>query len=171
MKIDFKNIKDINTTTMSRRKLNNKAAFEELVKYDSKIISKIKKCMDNGGFVYYFEYKKVIKSIYLFDVKEGIAKCSYELISKDIDYDDLEYLNAALTDDLNYLVTSKKVVEVKWNNKTITPMTIQFDKYRIPVLIFMVLFGGVLGYLINSFILGLLFGLGTGFIAFYSMRK
>lgn len=171
MKIDFKNIKDINTTTLSRRKLNNKAAFEELVKYDSKIISKIKKCMDNGGFVYYFEYKKVIKSIYLFDVKEGIAKCSYELISKDIDYDDLEYLNAALTDDLNYLVTSKKVVEVKWNNKTITPMTIQFDKYRIPVLIFMVLFGGVLGYLINSFILGLLFGLGTGFIAFYSMSK
>ena len=51
MKIDFKNMKDINTTTMSRRKLNNKAAFEEMIKNDSKIMTKIKKCMDNGGFV------------------------------------------------------------------------------------------------------------------------
>ena len=171
MKIDFKNIKDINTTTMSRRKLNNKDAFEEMVKCDSKIISKIKKCMDNGGFVYYFEYRKVIKSIYLFDVKEGVAKCSYELVSKDIDYDDLDYLSAALVDDLNYLITSKKVNEVVWNNKTITPMTVQFDKYRIPVLIFTVIFGGILGYMINSFILGLIFGFITGLIAFYSMRK
>ena len=64
MKIDFKNMKDINTTTMSRRKLNNKDAFEELIKCDSKLISKVIKCMDEGGFVYYFEYKKVIKSIY-----------------------------------------------------------------------------------------------------------
>ena len=90
MKIDFKNIKDINTTTMSRRKLNNKAAFEEMVKADSKIMSKIKNCMDNNGFVYYFEYKKIIKSIYLFDVKEGVATCSYELVSKDIEYEDLD---------------------------------------------------------------------------------
>lgn len=171
MKIDFKNIKDINTTTMSRRKLNNKAAFEEMVKADSKIMSKIKKCMDNNGFVYYFEYKKIIKSIYLFDVKEGVATCSYELVSKDIEYEDLEYLNAALTDDLNYLITSNKVTEINWNNKTITPMTVRFDKYRIPVLIFTVLFGGVLGYMINSFILGLIFGFVTGLIAFYSMTK
>jgi hypothetical protein len=171
MKIDFKNMKDINTTTMSRRKLNNKDAFEEMIKTDSKIMSKIKKCMDNGGFVYYFEYRKVIKSIYLFDVKEGVATCSYELISSDIDHDDLDYLNSALMDDLNYLITSKKVIEVVWNNKTITPMTVHFDKYRIPVLIFSVLFGGVLGYMINSFLLGLLFGFTTGFIAFYSMRK
>lgn len=171
MKIDFKNMKDINTTTMSRRKLNNKAAFEEMIKNDSKIMSKIKKCMDDGGFVYYFEYKKVIKSIYLFDVKEGVATCTYELVSADIDHDDLDYLNAALTDDLNYLITSKKVVEVLWKNKSITPMTVQFEKYRIPVLIFTVIFGGVLGYMINSFLLGLLFGFVTGFIAFYSMRK
>ena len=171
MKIDFKNMKDINTTTMSKRKLNNKAAFDEMVKADSKIISKIKKCMDNGGFVYYFEYKKVIKSIYLFDINEGVATCSYELISPDIEYDDLDYLNSALTDDLNYLITSKKVTEVVWNNKTITPMKVQFEKYRIPVLFFTVLFGGVLGYLINSFLLGLFFGFVTGFIAFYSMRK
>lgn len=171
MRIDFKNIKDINTTTMSRRKLNNKAAFEELVKCDSKLISKIKKCMDNGGFVYYFEYKKIIKSIYLFDIKDGVAKCSYELISQDIDYDDLDYLNTALIDDLNYLITSKKVNEVIWNNKTITPMTVQFEKYCIPLFIFSVLFGGLLGYLINSFLLGLLFGFITGLIAFYSMRK
>ena len=171
MKIDFKNMKDINTTTMSKRKLNNKAAFDEMVKADSKIISKIKKCMDNGGFVYYFEYKKVIKSIYLFDINEGVATCTYELVSPDIEYDDLDYLNSALTDDLNYLITSKKVTEVVWNNKTITPMKVQFEKYRIPVLFFTVLFGGVLGYLINSFLLGLFFGFVTGFIAFYGMRK
>lgn len=171
MKIDFKNMKDINTTTMSKRKLNNKAAFDEMVKADSKIISKIKKCMDNGGFVYYFEYKKVIKSIYLFDINEGVATCTYELVSPDIEYDDLDYLNSALTDDLNYLITSKKVTEVIWNNKTITPMKVQFEKYRIPVLFFTVLFGGVLGYMINSFLLGLFFGFVTGFIAFYSMRK
>ena len=139
MKIDFKNMKDINTTTMSKRKLNNKAAFDEMVKADSKIISKIKKCMDNGGFVYYFEYKKVIKSIYLFDINEGVATCTYELVSPDIEYDDLDYLNSALTDDLNYLITSKKVTEVVWNNKTITPMKVQFEKYRIPVLFFTVL--------------------------------
>lgn len=171
MKIDFKNIKDINTTTMSRRKLNNKVAFDEMIKADSKIMSKIKKCMDNGGFVYYFEYKKVIKSIYLFDINEGVATCSYELISPDIEYDDLDYLNSALIDDLNYLITSKKVTEVVWNNKTITPMKVQFEKYRIPVLFFTVLFGGVLGYMINSFLLGLFFGFVTGFIAFYSMGK
>ena len=127
--------------------------------------------MDNGGFVYYFEYKKVIKSIYLFDINEGVATCTYELVSPDIEYDDLDYLNSALTDDLNYLITSKKVTEVVWNNKTITPMKVQFEKYRIPVLFFTVLFGGVLGYLINSFLLGLFFGFVTGFIAFYSMRK
>lgn len=171
MKIDFKNIKDINTTTMSRRKLNNKEAFSEMIKSDSKIISKIKKCMDDGGFVYYFEYKKVIKSVYLFEVKEGVANCIYELYSKDIELDDKEYLDAALTDDLNYLITSKKVMEVKWNNKTITPMKIQLDKYRIPMFVIMVLFGGVLGYLINSFLLGLIFGFGTGLLAFYSIQE
>ena len=72
----------------------------------------------------------------------------------------------------NYIIiTSNKVTEVNWNNKTITPMTVSFDKYRIPVLIFTVLFGGVLGYMINSFILGLIFGFVTGLIAFYSMTK
>ena len=50
-------------------------------------------------------------------------------------------------------------------------MKVQFEKYRIPVLFFTVLFGGVLGYLINSFLLGLFFGFVTGFIAFYRMRK
>lgn len=171
MMVDFKNIKDINVSSMTKRKLNNKDAFADMIDCDSKIISKINKCFNDGGFVYYFEYKKVIKSIYLFDVKEGVATCSYELISPDIEHDDLDYLNSALTDDLNYLITSKKVTEVVWNNKTITPMTVQFEKYRIPVLIFTVLFGGVLGYMINSFLLGLLFGFVTGFIAFYSMRK
>ena len=89
MKIDFKNMKDINTTIMTRRKLNNKSTFEEMIKNDSKIMSKIKKCMDNGGFVYYFEYKKIIQSVYLFDVKDGVATCTYELVSPDIEYDDL----------------------------------------------------------------------------------
>ena len=79
MKIDFKNIKDIDTTTMSKRKLNNKDAFVDLLELDSKIINKIKKCMDNGGFVYYFEYKKVIKSVYLFDVHNGKATCNNDL--------------------------------------------------------------------------------------------
>ena len=44
--------------------------------------------MDNGGFVYYFEYKKIIKSIYLFEVNNGIATCYYELLSNDIEDDD-----------------------------------------------------------------------------------
>lgn len=171
MKIDFKNIKDINTTTMTKRKLNNKEAFEDMISLDGKIISKIKKCMDNGGFVYYFEYKKVIKSIYLFEVNNGIATCYYELLSNDIEDDDKEYLNAALTDDLNYLITSKKVLEVHWNNKVITPYDLKLEKYRMPCLIIMTIFGGILGYMINSFILGLCFGLGLGLIASYSLKN
>lgn len=171
MKIDFKNIKDIDTTTMSKRKLNNKEAFVDLLELDSKIINKIKKCMDNGGFVYYFEYKKVIKSVYLFDVHNGIATCNYELLSKDVDLDDKDYLDDALTDDIKYLINSKQVAEVHWNNKVITPFDIKLEKYRMPMLILSTIIGGVLGYLINSFILGLGFGLCLGLIASYSLKN
>ena len=93
------------------------------------------------------------------------------MLSNDIEDDDKEYLNAALTDDLNYLITSKKVLEVHWNNKVITPFDLKLEKYRMPCLIIMTIFGGVLGYMINSFILGLCFGLGLGLIASYSLKK
>ncbi len=171
MKIDFKNIKDIDTTTMSKRKLNNKEAFVDMISCDSRIMNKIKKCMDNNGFVYYFEYKKVIKAIYLFEVNDRVANCIYELLSKDIEEDDKEYLDVALTDDLKYLISSNKVSEVHWNDKIITPYDIKLDKYRCPLLIMMVVFGGVLGYLINSFILGLCFGLGLGVLASFSLKS
>ena len=171
MKIDFKNIKDIDTTTMNKRKLNNKEAFLDMINCDANIINKVKKCMENKGFVYYFEYKKVIKAIYLFEVKDKIANCFYELISKDVDLEDKEYIDAALTDDLKYLITSNKVKEVNWNNKTITPYDLKLDKYRLPLLIFMIIFGGVLGFVINSFVLGLCFGIALGLVASYSLKN
>lgn len=171
MTINFKNIKDIDVTTMTKRKLNNKTAFDDMVKCDSKIISKVKKCFDNEGLVFYFEYKKVIKAIYLFEVKDGVARCYYELLSKDIDYDNIDYLEEALVDDLKLLISNNKVNEIIWKDNVITPKKFDFESYKMPLIICSVLFGGVLGYAINSFILGILFGFGLGLLGSYSLKK
>ena len=171
MKVDFKNIKDINVSSMTKRKLNNKVAFKDMVACDSKIISKIKKCFDDGGFVYYFEYKKVIKALYLFKINGDFAKCYYEIISKDIDFEDKDYLNLAVLDDLEQFIINKKINEIEWNGKIINPKKVQFDKYGVPLLIFSLFVGGLLGYYINSFIIGLLFGFGVGFLGCYSLKK
>lgn len=171
MKVDFKNIKDINVSSMTKRKLNNKTAFFDMIDCDSKIISKINRCFNDGGFVYYFEYKKVIKAIYLFEVKGEFAKCNYEIISKDIAFEDKGYLNNAILEDLEQLIVNKKVNEIEFNGKIINPKKIKFDRYGMPLLIFSLIIGGILGYYINSFILGLLFGFGVGFLGCYSLKK
>ena len=46
MKVDFKNIKEINVASMTKRKLNNKTAFSDMKECDSKIISKINRAKD-----------------------------------------------------------------------------------------------------------------------------
>ena len=171
MQVDFKNIKDIDVSSMTKRKLNNKTAFADMIECDSKIISKIKKCFDNGGFVYYFEYKKVIKALYLFDVNGEFAKCTYELISSDIAFEDKEYLNEAVIDDLNQLIVNKKVNQIEWNGLIITPNKIKFEKYVKPLFILILVIGGILGLVINNFILGLLFGFGVGLLGAYSLKK
>lgn len=171
MKVDFKNIKDINVASMTKRKLNNKTAFSDMKECDSKIISKINKCFDDGGFVYYFEYKKVIKALYLFDIKDEFAKCTYEIISSDIAFEDKEYLNEAVVDDLNQLIINKKVNQIEWNGQIITPNKVRLEKYGIPLFILTLIMGGIIGYYINSFILGILFGVGIGLLGLYSLKK
>ena len=171
MKVDFKDIKNINVSSMTKRKLNNKAAFSDMIECDSKIISKINKCFNDGGFVYYFEYKKVIKALYLFEVNGEHAKCTYEIISSDIAFEDKEYLNQAVIDDLNQLIINEKVTEIEWNNQIINPKKVKLEKYGIPLFALTLIIGGVLGYAINSFILGVAFGFGIGFLGAYSLRK
>ena len=77
----------------------------------------------------------------------------------------------AVLDDLEQFIINKKINEIEWNGKIINPKKVQFDKYGVPLLIFSLFVGGLLGYYINSFIIGLLFGFGVGFLGCYSLKK
>lgn len=162
MSIDFKNIKEPKISMMSKRKLNNLEAFTEMKKKDSKIISKIKKCFESGGFVYYFEYKNVIKAIFIFEVVERNIILGYDLMSEDIEYNDRYIVENGVIDEIQERISKEDFEMIRWKDRKIVPKKDRFGKYSFILGVTIFVFGLILGAIFGNVALGFCFGVCLG---------
>lgn len=168
----FGSVKGYSIQQVSLKMLENKKwDFSELETKDSDIKKNIKDVIENGGFVFALDKKKVLKTVYLFKLvneeNNKILIFDKKLVLVEITEQVIKEFEEDMTTLLGEEVFGEEISKVLWEDKEIEPSTVKIGKWEIPLLCIWIMVGIIFWMLFDDFIwfvIYLCIGISSGYV-------
>lgn len=163
MAVEAKEISIFEINEVSEHLLKKEELFEKLIEKEPKIISKLKKNLEEKGLAFYYREKDDIKAVYILKRKDKILKLDKKYFSEEFTDEAIEKIDKNLIDVLTETVALDSIYDcVYFDDLEIKNRTIQAGKESIDLGLLIFLLCIIIGTLLNQYLLGLSFGIIFG---------